>query len=51
MDKPILVGQAILNKSKELMYQFYYEYLKPKCKQKFKLWYMDIDSFILEIKT
>ena len=34
MDKPILVGQAILDKSKELMYQFYYEYLKPKYKQK-----------------
>ena len=28
MDKPILVGQAILEKSKELMYQFYYDYLK-----------------------
>ena len=23
MDKPILVGQAILDKSKKLMYQFY----------------------------
>ena len=30
MDKPILVGQAILDKNKELMYQFYYEYLNPK---------------------
>ena len=30
MDKPIVVGQAILNKSKVLMYKFYYDYLKPK---------------------
>ena len=51
MDKPILVGQAILDKSKELMYQFYYEYLKPKYKEKVKLLYMDTDSFVLEIKT
>ena len=30
MDKPIVVGQAILDESKELMYEFWYEYLKPK---------------------
>ena len=51
MDKPILVGQAILDKSKELMYKFYYEYLKPKYKQKLQLLYMDADSFILSIET
>ena len=28
MDKPIMVGQGILDKSKELMYYFYYDYLK-----------------------
>ena len=37
MDKPILVGQAILDKSKELIYKFYYEYLKPKYKRKLQL--------------
>ena len=30
MDKPIPVGQAVLDKSKELMYEFYYDDLKPK---------------------
>ena len=51
MDKPILVGQAILDKSKELMYEFYYEYLKSKYREKVKLCYMDTDSFILETET
>ena len=51
MDKPIMVGQATLDKSKELMYHFYYDYLIPKYKQNVKLMYMDTDSFVLEIET
>ena len=51
MEKPILVGQAILGKSKEIMYQFYYDYLKPKFKDKVNLMYMDTDSFVLSIET
>ena len=37
MEKPIVVGQAILDKTKELMYSFWYEYLKPKYKDKINL--------------
>ena len=37
MDQPIMVGQAILDKSKELMYHFYYDYFKPKYKENVKL--------------
>ena len=51
MDKPIMVGQAILDKSKQLMYHFHYDYLKPKYKEDVKLMYMDRDSFVLEIET
>ena len=51
MDKLILVGQAILDKSKELMYEFYCEHLKSKYREKVKLCYMDTDSFILETET
>ena len=51
MDKPIMVGQAILDKSKELIYNFYYDYLKPKYKENVMLMYMDTDSFVLEIET
>ena len=50
MDKPIIVGQAILDKSKVLMYEFYYDYLKPKHNDKVKLLYMDTDSFVLHIE-
>ena len=51
MDKPILVGQAILDKSKELMYQFYYDYLKPKLEDKVNSMYMNTESFVLSIET
>ena len=51
MDKPILVGQAILDKSKELTYQFYYDYLKPKFKDKVNLMHMDTDSFVLSMES
>ena len=51
MDKPIMVGQAILDKSKELMCSFWYEYLKPKYKDKINSLYMDSDSFVIEVET
>ena len=51
MDKPISVGQAILDISKTLMYEFWYDYLNPKYQDKVKLCYMDTDSFIIHIET
>ena len=51
IDKPIMVGQAILNKSKELIYHFHYDYLIPKYKENAMLMCMDTDSFTLEIET
>ena len=51
MDKPIIVGQAILDKSKELMYEFCYDFFKTKYDDKVKLLYMDTDSFVLHIET
>ena len=37
MDKPIIVCQPILYKSKELVYHFYYDYLIPKYKENVKM--------------
>ena len=51
MNKPIYLGQAILDVSKMLMYEFWYDYIKPKYGHKARLCYMDTDSFVMYIKT
>ena len=51
MNKPVYFGQAILDISKTLMYEFYYEYMRPKYGNKVKLCYTDTDSFIIQIFT
>ena len=51
MNKPIYLGLSILDISKTLMYEFWYDYIQPKYKDRVKLCYMDIDSFIIHIKT
>ena len=33
------------------MYDFWYDYVKPKCREKVKLCYMITGSFIIYIKT
>ena len=51
MNKPVYLGMSILDISKTLMYEFWYEYIKPKYKEKAKLCYMDTDSFVINIFT
>ena len=51
MNKPIYLGLSILEISKILMYEFWYDYMKPKYGDNVKLCYMDTDSFIMYIKT
>ena len=51
MNKQIYQGLSILEISKILMYEFWYDYIKPKYQQNEKLYYMDTDSFIIHIKT
>ena len=51
MNKPIYLGQAILDISKTVMYEFWYDYIKPKYEDNVKLCYMDTDSFVMNINT
>ena len=52
MNKLIYLGQAILDISKTLMYEFWYDYIKPKYEEKANLCYMDADTllFISKLK-
>ena len=50
MKKPIYLGQAILDLSKIVMYEFHYDYMIPKFKDP-QFCYMDTDSLIYNIKT
>ena len=51
INKPIYLGLSILEISKILMYEFWYDYMKPKYGDNVKLCYMDTGSFIIDIKT
>ena len=49
MNKPVYLGQAILDLSKIVMYEFHNDYMKPKF-DNLQLCYMDTDSLIYHIK-
>ena len=51
MNKPLYLSPSILDISKTLMYEYWYDYLKPKYGDRVKLCYTDTDSFIIHIKT
>ena len=51
MNKSIYLGISVFDISKMLMYEFWYDYIKPKYQDKAKLCYMDTDSFVIHIKT
>ena len=52
MNKLVYLGQAILNLSKIIIYEFHYDYMVPMYGlEKLKLSYMDTDSLVYDIKT
>ena len=47
MNKIVFLQLLILELSKILIYEFWYDYLKPKYDEKAKLCYMGTDSFVV----
>ena len=51
MNKPVYLDLSILDLSKTVMYEFWYDYVKPKYGENAELFYMDTDCFIIHVKT
>ena len=51
LNKPVYTGMTILDKSKILMYDFFYNHLKKQYGEKCELLYTDTDSLLLKIET
>ena len=51
INEPVYLGLPILEISKTLLYEFWYDYINAKYQNYAKLCYKDTDSFIIPIKT
>ena len=51
INKPIYSGQAILDLSKIIMYEFHHDYMKPKYAANLQLHYMDTNFLVYNTET
>lgn len=50
-NKPVCVGYTVLELSKKLMYDWYYNTVKKRYSEDCTLFYTDKDSLLVDIKT
>jgi hypothetical protein len=51
LNRPVYIGQAVLDLSKHLMYDFWYNKIKLRYGEKAQLCYTDTDSLLFEVET
>ena len=51
MKKPVYLGLSILDLSTTLMYEVWYDYVKPTYGANVKLCHMNTESFIVHVKN
>ena len=51
MNKPVYLGLSILDLSKTVMYEFWYDYVKLRYGEEAKVFYMDTSNLIVHVKT
>ena len=51
LNRPVFVGMSVLDPSKHLMYDFYYNQLRAQYEDRCRLLYTDTDSLLLEVQT
>ena len=51
MNKPVYLSLSILDLSKTVICEFWYDYVKPKYGENANLCHMDTGSFIVHVKT
>ena len=51
LDRPVYCGVSVLDLSKHLMYDYYYNTIKAKYGDKAELCFTDTDSFLMDIQS
>ena len=50
-NKPVYLGMSILDINKTLIYEFWYDWIKPKYGDQAKLCYINTGGFVIHIVT